>query len=83
MIQRPNRAKDQAILEREALKLPAHERALLADALLGSLDDEVVRNAESACAHEADDRYQAYLRGELQTLGGPAVFQQLRERYGK
>jgi len=48
---------DQAILEREALKLPPHERALLADALLGSLDDEVVREAESACAHEADDRY--------------------------
>ncbi len=58
-------AMDQAILEREALKLPAHERALLADSLLGSLDDEAVRQAESACAREADVRYQAYLRGEL------------------
>ena len=74
---------DQVILEREALKLPPHERALLADALLGSLDDEVVRRAEDACAHEADDRYQAFLRGEIQTLDGPAVFQQLRERHGK
>ncbi|MBI2950052.1 MAG: addiction module protein [Verrucomicrobia bacterium] len=74
---------DRAILEREALKLPQHERALLADAEGGSLDDEVVREAESACAHEADDRYQAFLRGELQTLEGPAMFQQLREQHGK
>jgi hypothetical protein len=74
---------DQEILEHEALKLPAHERALLADALLGSLDDEVIRRAERACADEADDRYQAFLRGGLQTLDGPAVFQQLRDRHGK
>jgi len=46
----------------EALKLPAHERALLADALLGSLDDEAVRQAEAACAREAEDRFQAYVR---------------------
>lgn len=74
---------DQVILERDALRLPAHERALLADALLGSLDDEVARNAVSACGHEADDRYQAFMRGELQMLDGPAVFQQLRERHCK
>ena len=74
---------DQAILEREALKLPAHERALLADALLGSLDDEAVRQAEAACAREAEDRYQAYVRGEVQALDGPAVFQQLRERQSR
>lgn len=32
------------MLEREALKLPPHERALLADALLGSLDDEATHS---------------------------------------
>jgi hypothetical protein len=74
---------DKVILEHEALKLPAHERAMLADALLGSLDGEAERTAESACAREADDRYQAFLRGELQTVDGPAVFQQLRERPGQ
>ena len=73
---------DHAVLEREALKLPAHERALLADALLGSLDDEAVRQAEAACAREAEDRFQAYVRGEVKALDGPAVFQQLRERHG-
>lgn len=74
---------DQAIVEREALKLPAHERALLADALLGSLDDDAVRKTEAGCAQEAEDRHQAFMRGEIQALNGPAVFQQLRERQGK
>jgi Putative addiction module component len=74
---------DQAILEREALKLPPHERALLADALLGSLDDDAARRAEETCANEAEDRYQAFLRGEVPASKGPAVFQQLRQRQAK
>lgn len=74
---------DHAILEREALKLPPHERALLADALLGSLDDESARKAEEACAREADDRYEAYMRREVEATDGPAVFQQLRARHKK
>ena len=39
---------DQLILEREAMRLPPKDRALLADALLGSLDDEAVREVEAA-----------------------------------
>ncbi|MDH7501119.1 MAG: addiction module protein [Verrucomicrobiota bacterium] len=74
---------EKVILEREALKLPAHERALLADALLGSLDDEAVRNAEAACAQESEDRYQAFLRGEIEVVDGPTVFRQLRARHAK
>jgi hypothetical protein len=61
---------DQAILEREALKLLPHERALLADALLDSLDDEAARISEAACAAEAEDRHQAYVRGELSAADG-------------
>jgi hypothetical protein len=71
---------DQVTLEREGLKLPPHERALLADAPLGSLDDEAVRKSEEACAKEAEDRYQAFLRGEVNAADGPAVFSKLRER---
>ena len=74
---------DHAILEREALKLPPHERALLADALLVSLDDEATRKAEEACADEAEARYQACVHGEVQAENGPAVFQRLRERHPK
>jgi putative addiction module component (TIGR02574 family) len=71
---------DHAILEKEALKLPAHERALLADALLGSLDDETARETEAACAKEAEDRHQAYKRGEIKADSGPAVLKRLRKR---
>jgi len=76
-------AMDQAILEREALRLPAHERALLADALLGSLDDEAVRQVESAWGQEAEARLAAYHRGEVTALEGPAVLHELRSRYAK
>src|SRR5260221_14752849 len=76
-------AMDQAILEREALRLPAHQRALLADALLGSLDDEAVRQVESAWGTEAEARLAAYHRGEVTALEGPAVLRELRNRYAK
>jgi putative addiction module component (TIGR02574 family) len=74
---------DQVILEREALRLPAHERALLADALLGSLDDEAARQVESVWAQEAEARLAAYRRGEVAALEGPAVLRELRSRFSK
>jgi len=74
---------DQAILEREALRLPAHQRALLADTLLESLDDEAARKVELAWADEAESRLAAYHRGELSALDGPAVFRELRDRHTK
>jgi putative addiction module component (TIGR02574 family) len=74
---------DQAILEREALRLPPHERALLADALLGSLDDEATREVESAWAEEAEGRLAAFRRGEVAALEGPAVLRELRGRLTK
>jgi hypothetical protein len=55
---------DQVILEREAMSLPARERALLADALLASLDDEFVRDIEAAWAQESEARLEAYRRQE-------------------
>ncbi len=74
---------DQAILEREALRLPAHQRALLADTLLGSLDDEAARELELPWVQEAESRLAAYHRGELQALDGPAVLRELRARHPK
>ena len=74
---------DQAVLEREALRLPAHQRALLADTLLGSLDDEAAVKVEMAWAEEAESRLASYRRGELSALDGPAVLRELRERYAK
>lgn len=74
---------DQAILEREALRLPAHQRALLADTLLGSLDDEAARKVELAWAGEAEARLAAYHRGELSALDGLTVLRELRDRHAK
>jgi hypothetical protein len=74
---------DQAILEREALRLPAHQRALLADTLLESLDDEAACKIELARAQEAESRLAAYHRGELPALDGPAVIRELRDRHAK
>ncbi len=74
---------DQAILEREALRLPAHQRALLADSLLESLDDEAARKIELAWGQEAESRLAAYRQGELSALDGPAVLRELRDRHAK
>ncbi len=69
---------DQAILESEAMRLSPQQRALLADALLVSLDDETVRAAEAAWACEAETRRSAYLRGEIASVDGAATVSALR-----
>jgi len=76
-------AMDQVLIEREALSLPPRERALLADALLGSLDDECVRDFEAAWAQEAEVRLAAYHRGETPAIDGPLVMREMRNRYAK
>jgi hypothetical protein len=69
---------DQAILESEAMRLSPQQRALLADALLVSLDDESTRAAEVAWACEAEVRRSAYLRGEIAAVDGPVAVSALR-----
>jgi hypothetical protein len=69
---------DQAILEREAMLLSAHERALLADALIVSLDDEAAQSCQAAWALEAEERRAAHLRGEIASLSGPDVLREIR-----
>ena len=69
---------DEVILEHEAMRLPAKDRALLADALLGSLDDEVARGVEAAWTQVAEARLAAYRRGEISALDGPTVLGELR-----
>jgi putative addiction module component (TIGR02574 family) len=74
---------DQMILEREAMKLPPKDRALLADALLVSLDDDAVRAVEAAWIAEADARLAAYRRGEIEAKDGPTVLRELRTRHAR
>ena len=74
---------DEVILKEEALRLPTRERALLAEALLDSLDNDETREIESAWAKEADSRQGAYRKGEIKAEEGNVVIRELRERYGK
>jgi len=69
------------ILESEALRLSPRGRALLADSLLASLDNEAARGIQKAWAAEADDRLKAFHQGELQATDGAAVLREMRARY--
>ncbi len=74
---------DQAILEKEALKLTPAERAVLADILLSSLDDESARQNEAAWGALAEQRYSEYKAGKLNAVDGPNTIQALRQRLAK
>lgn len=73
---------DQAILEGEAMRLPPQERALLADALLESLDDETARTIADLWTTEAEARLDAFHRGVLESIDGPQFLRKLREGLG-
>lgn len=62
-----------------ALKLPASERAVLADELLHSLDktDPAI---DALWAKEAEERLAAYDRGEVEAIDADAVLAEVRER---
>lgn len=72
---------DMVILEREAMRLKPKDRALLADALLESLDDEAAREVEKAWTLEVASRSEAYRSGLIAAVDGPAVLRELRSRY--
>ena len=74
---------DEVILAKEAMRLPPRERALLADALLVSLDDEVTKEIEAEWVAEAEDRLEAYSKGEIVANDGPAILKSIRAKYGK
>ena len=59
-----------------ALSLPLPERALVAQKLLESLDEDA--EIDAAWVAEAEDRLAAYERGELQELDYDEVMRELR-----
>lgn len=69
---------DEMMLEREALRLPPRERAMLADALLESLEDDASRAILAAWAEEAEDRLAAYHRNEMAAHDGAELLSELR-----
>ena len=69
-----------AIIEKEALRLPESERAVLADRLLASLShrpDEL----EAAWLQEADSRMEAFRNGKIAAVSGPEAMAELRKKF--
>ena len=60
-----------------ALKLPADERAELADEVLASLLPEHDPKIEALWAEEAEQRIDAYERGELRAVPAEDVFRKI------
>jgi putative addiction module component (TIGR02574 family) len=72
--------RDATEILKEALALPAEDRAALAEALLASLDPQVDEDAEAAWATEIDRRTTELDAGTVSTIPWREVRQRLFER---
>lgn len=62
----------------DALSLPPRSRAKLADKLLESLDQPGQKKIDNLWADEAEDRIDAYEKGEIKVTSGKDVFRKLK-----
>jgi len=67
-------------IEKQSRRLTAAERATLARILIEGLDSRVDPDVEQLWISEAQRRYQAYLRGEIEALPGDEVMTRARNR---
>ena len=65
---------------REALSLNPNERAALVKHLLASLDASAGQHIDTLWAQEAEDRLDAFERGELSTISAQYVFDAIRKQ---
>jgi putative addiction module component (TIGR02574 family) len=63
----------------QALGLPADERAAVAERLLSSLEPEL-SDMDRLWAQEAEDRLDAYERGEIEAIPAEVVFKAIKNR---
>jgi putative addiction module component (TIGR02574 family) len=61
----------------EALSLPLNERAELIERLLSSLDTPERQRIDALWAQEAEDRLDAFERGEIKTISAQKVFDKI------
>lgn len=64
----------------DALSLPPKSRVKLAEKLLESLDDPRQKEIDRLWAEEAEDRVDAYERGDFKAVPGKEVFRRLKPR---
>ena len=67
-------------IEKEALRLSPHERALLVEHLIGSLEPDDDPDAERSWIDEAERRYQEYKAGRVKTIPAEQVFKNARAK---
>jgi len=67
-------------IEEEALRLPSHEQAQLAERLIHSLDEEDPE-ADKLWREEAERRYRAYKEGKVKTKSADLVFKEARPKF--
>ncbi len=64
----------------DSLSLPPTERAALIERLLASLDSPARQHIDALWAEEAEDRLEAFERGDIPTIAAKEVFEDIRER---
>jgi putative addiction module component (TIGR02574 family) len=65
---------------KDALSLPATERIALVEHLLVSLDSPTREHIDVLWGQEAEDRLEAFERGEIPTIDAKDVFDEVRKR---
>ncbi len=68
---------------KEALALPLQERAELLERLLGTFQSPPDPRLDELWAREAEDRLDAFERGELKAVPAEEVFDRIRQRREK
>ena len=72
-----------ASIQKEIFQLDSQERARLIDLLWESLDESRIKEIEAKWASESEERIDAFDRGELSAVDGPAALQDLRSALRK
>ena len=72
-----------ASIQKEIFQLDSQERARLIDLLWESLDESRIKEIEAKWAAESEERIDAFDRGELSAIDGPAALQDLRSSLRK
>jgi putative addiction module component (TIGR02574 family) len=66
---------------KEILGLSPIERAEMVEVILSSFDDPNQKGNDAAWAKEAEDRIDAYERGEIKTTPANQVFEKIDRKY--
>lgn len=67
-------------VEKQARSLSPQEKASLARILIEELDPTIDEGVEQVWIHEAQRRYDAFLKGEIEARPGDAVMARARNR---